>query len=180
MKQIRGLSAKCLALSLAVMVLATLDGGRLLFHSASAAETNEKSYVGIQYPPLPDECRRKGGGMIFDFDDLAFEELICTNRRYVWLKRLVNKKGNKDITWMVIDSIRLPILKKGQEVLSADCDFRGKQDPLVFAIGTWKEKYQGGDLKNITYAIRINPVVQRIEVLETRHVQCGYTGEDRN
>jgi hypothetical protein len=71
-------------------------------------------------------------------------------------------------------------LAKGQELKVNDCAYRGGDDPLVFAIGTWKAKPEGGDLRNITFALRINPQAQSIEVLNPRLVQCGYDGEDRN
>ena len=153
--------------------------GDLIATSAFAAENNSKQYIGTHYRSLPKECRSKSGGLVFDFESLAFSVVTCANVKYIWLERKTNEESEKP-SWTVIDSVALPKLKKKQEVIMGDCSFSGEVDPLIFAIGRWTQYHHGGILRNITYAVRINPSERRIDLLDIHKVQCGYQNDDRN
>lgn len=107
-------------------------------NAGDLARDSAAEFVGLRYPPVPDDVREDGGTMIavggrFEY---ALNVIARDSTTYVWLSRLTDRNAAGEPGFEVRAAQRIPALDSGEALLVGRCRLKGgdANERSVFAI----------------------------------------------
>ncbi len=138
--------------------------------SASAMLT---SYIGCQYPPLPEGLVATGGWLFSDYQTsqqvYAFD-VISNTFRMLWLDKSITSALGGQPRWEVRAVLVLPKISE-LETFAHECRINGatEVDPEIFAVADVKDSIY---LDHIKQAWRANRKTSAFEPISTTGIVC--------
>ena len=96
-------------------------------------------YVGLNYPPLPDELAEGFGSMVWDSDYSI--TIVSENQDIMlWLSKLTHYDKSGKPFWVVKDIIKLPKYESDVVFIPNGCLLNDELDNEILAIGKWDDE----------------------------------------
>jgi hypothetical protein len=142
-------------------------------HAPVIANSSPIKLVGKSLSSLPASCKEKEFGILVEDDEFGYTNMVCSGQHIVTLERRIGRRG-KHAEWLIVDQMYLPPLPRGYEVMSPlFCSNSLYKNDIVMAIGRWKKVKDGSEARPITHAWRFDLLMEKIESIPTRGIECS-------
>ncbi len=144
----------------------------LFFSLLNSVFAKAETFIGKITPPTPIGCESAGTSVISKEYKYGYEQLVC-NRENVFLLAEQYKRREKVIRWKIIDELRLPPLKNGEQVLYPLCQSnRYPGTLLVIGEGGGVKPDGSFSAKTIKAAWLFNTNRKKIESVPISDITC--------
>lgn len=142
--------------------------------SQSPSHDLASPFVGIRFPPLPQDFDAPNGFMIGQH--FSVSQVQGRGLHMLWLDSLthhepVNERVG-EAHWVVLSVVRIPALARGETVVWHECRLNGRMDSTVVALGQWRKPAADSLLAKMRGAWRVDLEHKRFEILPLSSVRC--------
>ena len=138
-------------------------------------EKNPQSYIGLNYPPLPNDLESRGGWLVGEISGAliySVKEISQGEKRMLWLN-IASPTRQGQATFKVKDVLSLPSFDDDSEIVtggSDECSVNGKPDPNLIVLA----KLEDADtqyLTKIRKAWQVDQTVGKFKGLSLEGIQ---------
>ncbi|NOH04011.1 MAG: hypothetical protein HND47_19600 [Chloroflexi bacterium] len=144
--------------------------------ATTASQDNRSKYLGLTYPPYPEEISELLGLLISGTDDYGL--FLVTNgvQKMLWLSQITGYKADGSPSWNVKDVVNVSDTGSSNAILVPnDCWLNGQMDPAIVVTGSLDEEtLAAGTLTGgkILMAWRANTASGLFEPMDTAGIEC--------
>ena len=144
--------------------------------TAQSSNSNQsKKYVGLKYPPLPQELLERNAVVIQGSDLYVISLVEETEQKMLWLSKMTHRDSQGKAHWIVTDTLSRPDLGENEMYYLNGCLLNKVFDYEIIAAGTWDQdvessRYVTND--KIFQAWRADFVTGLFEEIATNGVEC--------
>ena len=144
--------------------------------TAQSSNSNEsKKYVGLKYPPLPQELSEGFAVVIHDSGGYSLSLVEEKDKRMLWLSKLTHRDAAGKALWIVKDTLTAPDLAEDEMFYANGCLLNEVFDYEIIAAGKWDEdvqRFRYVPNNKVFQAWRADFVTGLFEEIETDGVEC--------
>jgi len=122
-----------------------------------------RSYLGMEYPPLPDGLMQEMGMLMQGAEDHSLSLVAGADGRMLWLSEMTHLDSDGNAYWVVRDILDLSDAEDGVDLVPDGCRLNGAPDGEIFVLGK-----DGTVLR----AWRANTTLNVFESIATSGIEC--------
>jgi hypothetical protein len=160
----------------AYLSTATLDPTSTITATTQSSNSNEsKNYVGLKYPPLPQELSEEFAVVISVSHGHLLSLVEEKGKKMLWLSKMTHRDSAGKAYWIVKGTLIAPDLNEDEMFYANGCLLNEVFDYDIIAAGKWDEDVQAFRYvpnNKIFQAWRVNFVTGSFEEIATDGVEC--------
>jgi hypothetical protein len=107
------------------------------FTAEGLGSNESKKYVGLKYPPLPQEVSERNAVVIHGSDLYALSLVEATKQKMLWLSKMTHRNSAGKAQWIVTDTLLTPSLDENEMFYLNGCLLNKVFAYEIIAAGTW-------------------------------------------
>jgi len=158
---------------------ATTPGNLLPTQTHVSVTNTPQTYIGLQYPPLP-ESLKMGGSQVISPSSSSCEWAVSIveddDKFMLWLDKLLYRDQNGKPHLKVSDTVVIPVLEEDQEIIVSGCFLNGTLNAEIITlvnIDTQNEYNRWLSNEYIVQTWRANQNTGKLENISTANIECN-------